>query len=238
MFRFSYHRSLISPSHSSCPLSFNIVNLPLNLRYVSDCKFPFDYFLKFGHGDRYKAANLILVGVLPGPQEQDGDQIQYFLHYAVEELIPLWKDGVRVVTRKYPAGRLIRVILVAVICDKPAAHKIAAYGAHSHTFFCTLCWIEKSKLGTDGAFAQGQYRAQTDAEHRRLQAEYKTKTTKAARTQFVKLYATRWSELSRLPYFDFSRMVVVDPMHNLFLGELSVSRHIPHSVFNVFCPID
>ena len=28
----------------------------------------------------------------------------------------------------------------------------------------------------------------------------------------------RWSELYRLPYFDTSRMVVVDCMHNLFLG--------------------
>jgi len=30
----------------------------------------------------------------------------------------------------------------------------------------------------------------------------------------------RWSQLLRLPYFDPSRFVVVDPMHNLFLGLL------------------
>lgn len=28
----------------------------------------------------------------------------------------------------------------------------------------------------------------------------------------------RYTELLRLPYFDPSRMFVVDPMHNLFLG--------------------
>jgi hypothetical protein len=28
----------------------------------------------------------------------------------------------------------------------------------------------------------------------------------------------RWSELSRLPYFDVTQHVVVDAMHNLFLG--------------------
>lgn len=30
--RFSYHRSQIAPSHSSCPMSFNIINLPPHLR--------------------------------------------------------------------------------------------------------------------------------------------------------------------------------------------------------------
>lgn len=48
--------------------------------------------------------------------------------------------------------------------------------------------------------------------------EYHACTTKNARDTYAKSYATRWSELARLPYFDMCRMVVVDPMHNLFLG--------------------
>ncbi|KAI6015498.1 hypothetical protein BKA83DRAFT_4061063, partial [Pisolithus microcarpus] len=35
---------------------------------------------------------------------------------------------------------------------------------------------------------------------------------------FVKEFATRYSELSRLPYFDLVQQIVIDPMHNLFLG--------------------
>lgn len=61
--------------------------------------------------------------------------------------------------------------------------------------------------------------ARTDAHHRRLMDEYKSCTTKNARDDHVKAYATRWSEFARLPYFDMCRMIVVDPMHNLFLGE-------------------
>src|SRR6267154_4597507 len=38
-------------------------------------------------------------------------------------------------------GRLVRLILVAVVCDKPAAHKIGGFASHSHTKFCTACWI-------------------------------------------------------------------------------------------------
>ncbi|KAF8130623.1 hypothetical protein EV363DRAFT_1296693 [Boletus edulis] len=35
---------------------------------------------------------------------------------------------------------------------------------------------------------------------------------------FVKSFATRFSQLSRLPYFSLIDQIVVDPMHNLFLG--------------------
>lgn len=34
LLRFSYHRSQIAPSYSSCPMSFNIANFPPHLRYV------------------------------------------------------------------------------------------------------------------------------------------------------------------------------------------------------------
>ncbi|KAI8985713.1 hypothetical protein BD414DRAFT_394137, partial [Trametes punicea] len=49
---------------------------------------------------------------------------------------------------------------------------------------------------------------------------------KTAREEHASMYATRWSELARLPYFDFCRMIVVDPMHNLFLG--LVKTHFYH----------
>ncbi|KAJ7774088.1 hypothetical protein B0H16DRAFT_1304107 [Mycena metata] len=67
------------------------------------------------------------------------------------------------------------------------------------------------------------FRARTDAEHRRLQKEYLKCTTKSARDAFVKEHATRWSELHRLPYFNICEMIVVDPMHNLFLGTVYTS---------------
>ncbi len=44
---FSYLRSQIAPSHSSCPMSFNIANLPPHLRY--------------------RTSNLLLTGIMPGP---------------------------------------------------------------------------------------------------------------------------------------------------------------------------
>ncbi|KAI1783145.1 hypothetical protein LXA43DRAFT_977257 [Ganoderma leucocontextum] len=47
-----------------------------------------------------------------------------------------------------------------------------------------------------------------------------------ARDLFVKEHATRYTELSRLPYFNIVEQVVIDPMHNLFLG--LVKTHFYH----------
>ncbi|KII85388.1 hypothetical protein PLICRDRAFT_31629 [Plicaturopsis crispa FD-325 SS-3] len=201
---FSYLRSLISASHTSCPISLSIVNLATYLR----------------------TANLMLAGIIPGPKEPNPDEVQEFLKVLVNELLRLWKDGVIIITPSYPNGRLVRVILVCVVCDKPAAHKVGGFASHSHHFFCTRCWVEQDLKATSASFESNGFRKRTNAEQRRYQAEYKTLSTKAARAQFVKDYATRWCELSRLPYFDLCRMIVVDPMHNLFLGV--VKTHFYH----------
>jgi hypothetical protein len=47
--------------------------------------------------------------------------------------------------------------------------------------------------------------------------------TNTARNNFVHDNATRYTELSRLPYFDLVEQIAIDPMHNLFLGVCSQS---------------
>ncbi|KAF7366659.1 hypothetical protein MSAN_00923800 [Mycena sanguinolenta] len=203
---FSYLRSQIAPSHTSCPMSFSIINL-------------------LAH-HRYKTANLLLAGIMPGPKEANPDQCQRFLRPIINELLRLWRDGVQIATPKYLQGRLIRVALVAVVCDKPAAHKLGGFGSHNHRFFCTLCWITQDKKATPEAFKEDGFPARTNKQHRELQKEYLKCSSNSARDAFVKEHATRWSELHRLPYFDVCRMIVIDPMHNLFLGV--VKTHFYH----------
>ena len=62
------------------------------------------------------------------------------------------------------------------------------------------------------------FEPRTDKEQRDLGERYRKLTTNHARTQFVKEHATRFTQLSRLPYFDLVRQVVIDPMHNMYLG--------------------
>ncbi|KAN0074465.1 hypothetical protein V8E55_011877 [Tylopilus felleus] len=145
---FSYIHSNIAPLHSSCPTSFSICNLP----------------------SQYRTANLLLTSILPGPKEQNPDQIQHFLR-------PI----------SCPKGRLVRVIFVVVVCDKPAAHKLGGFGSHSHTYFCTACWITRADNDKPTVFMKDKF-------------------------------ATCYTELSRLPYFNLVEQIVVDLMHNLFLG--------------------
>ncbi|KAL1936999.1 hypothetical protein VTO73DRAFT_2039 [Trametes versicolor] len=176
--------------------------------------------------DWYRASNLLLSMIIPGPKETDPDQTQRYVRVLVNELIRLWHHGIILPTHKHPRGRRIRVILVGVFCDKPAAHKLGGFGSHAHTFFCTRDWISQKFKATCAAFIKGAFADRTDTHHRRMMNEYRNFTTKNARDDYAKAYATRWSELARLPYFDLCRMVVVDPMHNLFLGV--VKTHFYH----------
>lgn len=179
------------------------------------------------------------------------------------DLRRLWTNGIKVCTPRYPQGalslfeslfyvqsithliigRLLRVALVALVCDKPAAHKIAGYGPTSCTKFCTVCKVTLSDLKTPAAFVDGgtsslldlnsdqmltcipAFPPRTDQEQRALGEVYLRVTQKTARATFITENATRWTQLSRLPYFDLVRQVVIDPMHNLYLGEYHLSFH-------------
>ena len=63
------------------------------------------------------------------------------------------------------------------------------------------------------------FRERTDKEHRAAGERYSNCKSNAAREKFVEDHAACWSEFSRLPYFDLVRMIIIDPMHNLLLGE-------------------
>jgi hypothetical protein len=61
-------------------------------------------------------------------------------------------------------------------------------------------------------------RSRNIIEHRRQIEEILSNTTQEARSATESLYDARYSQLLRLPYFDYVCFTVVDPMHNLFLG--------------------
>jgi hypothetical protein len=66
------------------------------------------------------------------------------------------------------------------------------------------------------------FRPRTDQEQRRLSKEYHQLPTPTACKNFVKDHATQYTQLSRLPYFSLVEQIVIDPMHNLFLGMFSI----------------
>jgi hypothetical protein len=66
------------------------------------------------------------------------------------------------------------------------------------------------------------FRRHTNDLHRNLGQKYANPTSKSTREAFVKKHRTRFTQLSRLPYFDLVRSIVIDFMHNLILSESSV----------------
>lgn len=56
--------------------------------------------------NRYRAHNLILSGMPPGPTEPNADQLQHFLKLIVDALLELYDNGILITTPEYPAGKL------------------------------------------------------------------------------------------------------------------------------------
>jgi hypothetical protein len=62
------------------------------------------------------------------------------------------------------------------------------------------------------------FERRTNTEQRRLGEQYRKLSLPTAKKNFVRDHATCYTQLSRLPYFDLVQQIVIDPMHNLFLG--------------------
>lgn len=55
---------------------------------------------------RYRADNLVLNGMLPGPQEPTALQLQNYLKIVVDDLVELYERGIIVKTPEHPNGKL------------------------------------------------------------------------------------------------------------------------------------
>ena len=60
--------------------------------------------------------------------------------------------------------------------------------------------------------------------HRHVAMGLRTFTTPAQQERMESQAGLRYSSLLQLPYFDALRMLIVDPMHNLFLGMYDAKR--------------
>lgn len=62
------------------------------------------------------------------------------------------------------------------------------------------------------------FKPRTDQQQRALGNQYHALTNPTVHKNFVREHATHYTQLSCLPYFDLVQQIVIDPMHNLFLG--------------------
>lgn len=166
---------------------------------------------------RYKRENVILVGIIPGPHEPK--HLNPYLQPLVEELLELW-NGI-----KFPVcmsagvkNEYVRAVILCVSCDLPAASKTCGFLGHAANLSCIKCLkVSPGGIGCKdySGFDRSSWPKRDNHQHRRAVQKIRTQTTQK---EMESKMGCRYSCLLDLPYFDATRMLCIDPMHNLLLG--------------------
>ncbi|KAI7955124.1 hypothetical protein MJO28_005524 [Puccinia striiformis f. sp. tritici] len=148
---------------------------------------------------RYQLQNLFFVGITPGPSEPTVLQINNVLLLLVEELHTLWQKGIEIKTPKYPRGLLVRVALIAAVCDLPAIRKLIGYASHSANKFCLFCYLSRDN---NQCLNYGSWEVRTIDWHREEAQAWKDATTHSQRDELLQKFGVQWSILNELPYWN------------------------------------
>ena len=168
------------------------------------------------HNIRYKRENIIILGLIPGPKEPS-ISIDTYLTPHISDLLSLWQG---VLVEVYGGtNRSIHGALLCVACDLLAGRKVCGFLSYTANLGCSCCY---HKFGT-GVFGRFNYsgfrwkswRLWSGHQQRR---DVKKPSTKTARERAAFRFGCRYFCLLELPYFDPVLMLVIEPMHNLYLG--------------------
>ena len=165
---------------------------------------------------RYKRENIYLLGVLPGPKSPSLQQVNHFLQPIILDLLILWEEGVFLTrTALHRGGRLVRGALITLVADLGAVRKTSGNASHSATFFCSFCQLHKNNINDTGMDKWPRRDCKTFRAHA---LSWKEAPNERERKRLFKLHGVRYSALLELPYWRPTRFVVLDTMHNMFLG--------------------
>ena len=165
---------------------------------------------------------MLILGLLPGPNEVKVDQINHYLSPIVDILLKFW-DGVDLQkTTNHQNGRTIRMAVICCSSDIPAARKLCGHisaNAACHRCYKRASGDERERPNFGGFDDMDDWFRQRNLEEFRQDAlAWCECRTKDERNKHVSDTLVRWTELLRLPYFNPIRHCVIDPMHNLFIG--------------------
>ena len=160
-----------------------------------------------------------MVGIIPGPHEPSRD-INSFLTPLVNELL-LFLEGVELNVAGSNTKKKMRCALLSVACDLLAGRKACGFLSYTAHLGCWRCL--KTFSGSVGAVDYSGFDRQNcplrSGPHHRAKAESLLRCfTKTELQQAESKNGCRYSVFLKLPYFDSPKMLIVDPMHNLFLG--------------------
>ena len=166
--------------------------------------------------------------MLPGPSEPSN--INSYLEPLVRELSDFW-HGKELNIYNVSEKKLVRCALLCAACDLPAGRKLCGFLSYTAHSGCSRC--KKSFLSTPGemdysGFDHDKWLKKISMEHRQAASQISACNTKCAVASIEARSGYCYTELLQLPYFDPSRMLTIDPMHNLFLG---TGKHILKNIW-------
>jgi hypothetical protein len=166
---------------------------------------------------RYKREYMYLAAVIPGPDEPHLTELNHYIRPVVDQFLVSWERRVHFTrTANHPTGRDTCSAIATAVCDLPAARKFSQSAGHSSHFLCTRCdCYHKSTIGRTDC---EKWSVQDCTVLRQRAVQWKTATDKKSQDTLFSQNGIRWTELWRLPYWNPTRMLVVDPMHCLLEG--------------------
>ena len=87
---------------------------------------------------RFRQENMLILGLLPGPNEVRTDKINHYLSPIVNKLLEFWAGTELQKTADYPNGRTIQMAVICCSSDIPAARKLC--GHISSLAACHRCY--------------------------------------------------------------------------------------------------
>lgn len=173
---------------------------------------------------RFRKENVLLIGVLPGPNESSHD-INTFLQPLVDEFNKFW-TGICMTVHGYATEKLVKCALLCGTCDIPAGRKAFGFLGHGARFGCSRCLVRfPGSIGNMdySGFDREKWPCRSRANHLDAVTDQKKCTSQARLDELESRSGYRNTPFLDLPYFIPWRMLVIDPMHNLFNG---TAKHI------------
>ena len=152
-------------------------------------------------------------GIIPGPCEPRLTRINHFIRPMITHFCESWERGVHFsCTATHPNGRVTRCALAAAVMDLKAARGTTGLGQNNHDCHCSVCRCRgKASLGS----TDHENWLPRDCVELREQAEkWRTASSLKEQEEIFSQYGVRYSEFYCLEYWDPTRQIVVDVMHN------------------------
>ncbi len=140
-------------------------------------------------------------------------QINHFLAPLVDDLKDSWDRGFLFT---HSPHRVVRCAIACAVCDLVGARKLSCMAGVGSNHLCTVCACfgkeSRGRVDFDG------WSERDPASLRAAAERYRDAALIADQDKIFSEHGVRWGELWRLPYWNPSKQLVIDPMHCLLEG--------------------